>query len=143
MRVFRHRLALRFIAALCLLAAFAIIDSTAGARTQPAHRSPASAPAHLLVYAQEWSMWPSRTSLPAGTVDVQLWNRGQDAHDVRVRRLNATGAMVGAMLAGVSVTPSGAIHSAVWHLSAGHYEIYCSLPGHLAMGMHARITVTA
>jgi uncharacterized cupredoxin-like copper-binding protein len=99
-------------------------------------------PAHLLVYAQEWSLWPSRTTLPAGTVDVQLWNRGQDAHDVRVRRRNAQGVMVGAVLGGVSVTPSGDIHSAVWHLKAGRYEIYCSLPGHLMMGMHANLTVT-
>ena len=35
-------------------------------------------PARLLVYAQEWSLQPSRASLPAGPVVVQLWNRGQD-----------------------------------------------------------------
>lgn len=110
--------------------------------------APASAhipapPAHLLIYAQEWSLWPSRTRLPAGTVDVQLWNRGQDAHDARIRRADGAGVMVGPVLAGVPVTPSGALHTAVWHLRAGRYEIYCSLPGHLMMGMHAYITVTS
>ena len=52
------------------------------------------APARLLVYAQEWSLWPSRPSVHAGRVIVQLWNRGQDAHDLRVRRLSR-GVMVG------------------------------------------------
>jgi uncharacterized cupredoxin-like copper-binding protein len=100
------------------------------------------APSHLLVYAQEWSLWPSRTSVPAGTVIVQLWNRGQDMHDLRIRRLDARGQMVGPVLDGVRITLSGQVSQATWHLKAGHYEIYCSMPGHLAMGMHTRLTVT-
>ncbi|MBV8219124.1 MAG: hypothetical protein JO325_11720 [Solirubrobacterales bacterium] len=100
------------------------------------------APAHLLVYAQEWSLWPSRTSVPAGTVIVQLWNRGQDSHDLRIRRLNAHGQMTGPILGAVRITPSGQVSQATWHLKTGRYEIYCSLPGHLMMGMHTRLTVT-
>ena len=99
------------------------------------------APAHLLVDAQEWSLWPSPTSLPAGTVIVQLWNRGQDSHDLRIRRLNSAGQMTGPIEGAVKVTLSGAISQATWHLTPGRYEIYCSLPGHLMMGMHTRITV--
>ena len=78
---------------LCALAAGvpAGVVATAGA---------APAPAHLLVYAQEWSLWPSRTSVPAGKVIVQLWNRGQDAHDLRIRRLDARGQMIGPVLDG-------------------------------------------
>ena len=101
-----------------------------------------SAPAHLLVYAQEWSLWPSRTSVPAGKVIVQLWNRGQDAHDLRIRRLDAHGQMVGPALDGVRITLSGHVNQATWYLKAGRYELYCSMPGHLKMGMHARLTVT-
>jgi plastocyanin len=100
------------------------------------------APAHLLVYAQEWSLWPSRTSVPAGTVIVQLWNRGQDSHDLRIRRLDARGQMVGPILGAVGITPSGQVSQGTWHLKAGRYEIYCSLPGHLMMGMHTRLRVT-
>jgi hypothetical protein len=99
-------------------------------------------PAHLLVYAQEWSLWPSRSSVPAGTVIVQLWNRGQDAHDLRIRRLGARGQMIGPVLAGVRITLSGRVSQATWHLKAGRYELYCSMPGHLKMGMHTRLTVT-
>ncbi len=113
----------------------------AGAAEARAVRSTARpTAAHLLVYAQEWSLWPSRSTLPAGTIDVELWNRGQDSHDVRVRALKH-GTMTGPVLAGVKVTASGAISTAVWHLRAGRYELYCSMPGHLAMGMHTTITV--
>lgn len=97
-------------------------------------------PARMLVYAQEWSLTPSRPSVPAGKVTVQLWNRGEDAHDLRIRRLNATGAMV-ARAQAVALTQSGGLHQATWTLGPGTYEMYCSLPGHRMRGMHVRITV--
>ncbi len=99
-------------------------------------------PAHLQIDAQEWSLWPSRTAVPAGTVLVELWNRGQDMHDTRVRRLNAAGQMVGPIVARVKITRPGQISQATWHLKAGRYELFCSMPGHMQMGMHTRLTVT-
>jgi uncharacterized cupredoxin-like copper-binding protein len=98
-----------------------------------------AAPARLLVYAQEWSLWPSRPAVRAGRVIVQLWNRGQDAHDLKIRRLRH-GAMVG-RAQGAGVTQSGRLSQASWRLSPGTYELYCSMPGHLKRGMHTRITV--
>jgi len=98
------------------------------------------APARILVDAQEWSLWPSRASLPAGSVTVQLDNRGQDAHDLRIRRLNRAGLMTGPTQ-GVAITQSGQVSSADWHLGPGIYELYCSLPGHMRRGMHARLVV--
>lgn len=100
------------------------------------------APAHLMIDAQEYSLWPSRSSVPAGTLLVELWNRGQDMHDAWIRRLNVSGQMVGPVLGRVAVTLPGRISQATWHLKAGHYELYCSMPGHMALGMHARLTVT-
>jgi hypothetical protein len=97
-------------------------------------------PSRMLVYAQEWSLWPSRSVVPAGKVTVQLWNRGMDAHDLRIRRLNQTGAMVGSVQ-GVAVAQSGQLHQSTWRLGAGSYELYCSMPGHAARGMRARIRV--
>jgi uncharacterized cupredoxin-like copper-binding protein len=107
--------------------------------------APASAahkpyPARLLVYAQEWSLQPSRASLPAGPVVVQLWNRGQDAHDLRVQRMSASGAMVGP-IQGVKITLPGKLSTAHWTLAPGRYMLFCSLPGHMAAGMHVNITV--
>jgi plastocyanin len=91
-------------------------------------------PARMLVYAKEWSLWPSRTSLPAGRVTVQLYNRGEDAHDLRIRRRGHT---VGA----VAVTQSGELGQATWRLGPGIYELYCSLSGHRAKGMHVTLRV--
>jgi plastocyanin len=99
----------------------------------------AKAPARLLVYAQEWSLWPSRPSIASGQLIVQLWNRGQDAHDLRIRRVSR-GAMVG-RAQDDAITQSGKVSQATWRLSPGTYELYCSMPNHLKRGMHTRITV--
>ncbi len=102
-------------------------------------RPAAQPPGRLLVYAQEWSLWPSRVSVPAGPVLVQLWNRGQDPHDVRIRALHR-GQMTG-RIQGVPVTASGRVSSAGWRLAAGTYELYCSLAGHRHAGMRTRLVV--
>ena len=122
-------------AAACVLGA-GVGTSVSGATLPP---GAAAAPARLLVYAQEWSLWPSRPSIRAGRLIVQLWNRGQDAHDLRIRRLSR-GAMVGRSQSD-AVTQSGKVSQASWHLTPGTYELYCSMPGHLKRGMHTRITV--
>jgi plastocyanin len=96
-------------------------------------------PARLLVYAQEWSLSPSRATLPAGRVVVQLWNRGMDPHDLRARRL-VGGRMVGHTFA-VHLTLPGRVSTATWTLPPGRYQLYCSLPGHMKAGMHVQITV--
>ena len=101
------------------------------------HRHP---PARMLVYAQEWSLWPSRTTVPAGRVTVQLLNRGQDAHDLRIRRVTRRGVMFG-KTQGVSLTGSGKLRQATWRLRSGRYELYCSLAQHRRRGMHTRLVV--
>jgi hypothetical protein len=103
-------------------------------------RATSRRPSRMLVYAQEWSLYPSRTSLPAGRLVVQLWNRGQDPHDLSIRRLGRSGRMVGRPQR-VGVTGSGVLKQATWRLGSGRYELYCSMPGHLKKGMHARIVV--
>jgi plastocyanin len=126
-----------------LTAAVLVVASAAAVATVAADGSAAArrpAPARLLVYAQEWSLWPSRSSLPAGRVIVQLWNRGQDAHDLRIRRLDARGRMTG-RAQGVAVTQSGKLRDATWRLKPGRYELYCSMPEHLKLGMHAKLRV--
>ncbi len=121
-----------------LLAALVLVVGSFGAISADASTRP---PARMLVYAQEWSLWPSRSSLPAGKVTVQLWNRGQDAHDLRLRRLDRHGHMTGRVLAAAPTTLSGALSHATWKLSPGRYELYCSMPGHLKLGMHVNLVV--
>lgn len=127
MRVSKLICALLATAGIC---AFASIS--AGASARPAAR--------MLVYAQEWSLWPSRSSLPAGRVIVQLWNRGQDPHDLRIRRLDRHGHMTG-RAQGLPATRSAVIGEASWRLKSGRYELYCSMPGHLKRGMHVKLVV--
>jgi hypothetical protein len=127
------------VCACCSLACAGIWAYSALGASRPPRRAPA--PARLLVYAQEWSLWPSRSSLPSGNVTVQLWNRGQDSHDLRIRRLNRAGTMVGGLRGGVRVTLSGGLSTANWKLAPGRYELYCSLPGHRMRGMHTVVVV--
>ncbi len=115
------------------------VGTAVSTATLPPGAGSTRAPARLLVYAQEWSLWPSRPSLKAGKLIVQLWNRGQDAHDLRIRRLSH-GAMMGSTQRD-AVTQSGQVSQTRWHLAPGTYELYCSMPNHLKRGMHTRITV--
>lgn len=117
------------------LAALAALAGTLGPGAAAART-----PARMLVYAQEWSLYGSRATLAPGRVTVQLWNRGQDAHDLRIRRLTR-GRRTGPVLGRVAVTQSGALRQSSWTLASGHYELYCSLPGHLMKGMHFTLTV--
>lgn len=94
----------------------------------------------MLVYAQEWSLWASRTTVPRGRVIVQLSNRGQDAHDLHARRLDRHGRLAGPAQA-LGVTESGARGQVTWRLTPGRYELYCSLPGHFQRGMHTIVVV--
>ena len=115
--------------------AIAATGASASAPADVAHRT-----ARMLVYAQEWSLWPSRTSLPHGRVVVQLWNRGQDAHDLVIRRVNRAGHMYGSAQ-NAPVTVSGDISHVTWNLRPGLYQLFCSMPGHFARGMHVLLRV--
>jgi plastocyanin len=99
--------------------------------------SPAPAPARLGVIAREWSLTLSRTSLSAGEVGVELQNFGEDAHNLRIERVDGAGVALD-----VGLAEAGERQKATGTLAAGSYKVYCALPGHDAQGMHARLTVT-
>jgi hypothetical protein len=105
--------------------------------------APASAGArnsHILVYAQEWSLYSSRATVPAGTVGVELWNRGEDPHDLRVRRIR-DGRLSGPVDGAVGLTQSGGLTRATWRLAPGRYQLYCALPQHRSRGMRIILLV--
>jgi plastocyanin len=95
-----------------------------------------STPARLGVTAREWSLVLSRQTLAPGRAVVQLQNFGEDAHDLRIERVDGTGTPLSIPLA-----EAGEQQSASGTLSAGTYKVYCALPGHDAMGMHATLEV--
>ena len=95
-------------------------------------------PARLLVEATEFHFTLSRTTLRAGRAVIQLAIRGEDPHDLRLRKLGGTPK---AQISAVPETLPGNVAEWRGKLTKGRYELYCSLPGHRKAGMHAVLTV--
>lgn len=113
------------------------VTAPAAVPTAPVAVLPAApVPARLQVTAREWSLTLSRPSVVAGPAIVELVNRGEDGHDLRVARDGAT--------AGTwdELAP-GATRKQTLELTAGTYQLFCSLPGHREAGMAASLAVTA
>jgi Copper binding proteins, plastocyanin/azurin family len=102
----------------------------------PVAVTPPPAPARLGVAAREWSLVLSRTTLAAGPAVVELQNFGEDAHNLRLERVDGPGPPLSVPLA-----EAGERKSAAGTLAAGRYKVYCALPGHDAAGMHATLEV--
>jgi uncharacterized cupredoxin-like copper-binding protein len=81
------------------------------------------------VEATEYHFALSRTTLRAGRAIIQLSDRGEDPHDLRFARV------------GIKQTLPGAVGQWSGRLKPGRYKLWCSLPGHEALGMKAYIRV--
>ena len=95
---------------------------------------PAS-PSRLFVSAKEWSLIASRQTLKPGQARIQLYNAGEDAHDLRLRRIGGTRTLALGETAPGDVTEIRAV------LRSGKWRLWCSLPGHAKAGMRATLTV--
>jgi hypothetical protein len=91
----------------------------------------------LQTTAREWSLTLSRPSIAAGALSLQLVNAGEDAHDLHIRPASG-----GADALSASTTQPGTNTTISGSLPAGTYTLYCSLPNHETLGMHATLTVT-
>jgi uncharacterized cupredoxin-like copper-binding protein len=96
-----------------------------------------AAPARMLVTADEWMLISSRQKVAAGKLEIQLYNRGEDAHDLAARRVD-NGKRVGRTFR-VRETRPGDLGEATWRLKSGKYSLWCTLPGHRAAGMRATL----
>jgi len=96
----------------------------------------ARAPARLMVQADEYSLVLSRQSVLRGDSLIQLVNRGEDPHDLRLRRRGGSHAI------SISAVRPGAIAQARVRLRTGRYRLWCSLADHRARGMRAALRVT-
>jgi hypothetical protein len=96
-------------------------------------------PSRLLVTAREYSLVLSHAALPRGRAIVQLVDRGQDTHDLVLHRLRH-GRPTGPGRH-VPETRPGAVSTVHWRLRPGRYALWCTLPGHRRLGMHARLRV--
>jgi uncharacterized cupredoxin-like copper-binding protein len=92
-------------------------------------------PARVQVVAQEFRYSLSRTTVRAGAVIVELVNRGQDTHDLDLRRIGSTH-----VFRFPSVQP-GQVVDRELRLVPGRYLLWCAIDDHRAMGMHAVLRV--
>jgi hypothetical protein len=101
--------------------------------------APAAGTGALLVTETEFHTVLSRAQVAPGRVNVQLFNRGEDDHDLRLRRITHRS---GAPVARWALTHPGEVSELSLRLSTGRYRLWCSLPGHRALGMRATLRVS-
>jgi len=100
--------------------------------------APASAsvaPARVQVSAKEFYYALSRRSVVAGPAIVELYNLGEDPHDLRMQRIG------GGRLWRTPLVFPGAYKDLEVTLVPGRYRLWCSVANHRQLGMQAVLTV--
>jgi hypothetical protein len=96
---------------------------------------PATGPVSAVSASErEYSIALSRDSVVAGTVFVEVRNRGMDPHDLHLRGPDGTEVPFATQRPGEHTSQK-------LRLTPGSWYLYCSLPGHEEAGMHATLTV--
>jgi plastocyanin len=101
-------------------------------------------PHNLTVDESEWQIIPSERVVAAGTVTMQVYDRGQDAHNLTVQGpMTSSGA---GPMRGQVWLQSGGSTTLVEKLGPGRYKLYCSMfagtpQSHEKLGMVSEITV--
>ena len=99
--------------------------------------SSSRAPARLLVAGDEYSITLSRGSVMHGQALIQFVNRGEDPHDLKLKRISRSSSRT---VSAPELRPGGLVQLDT-RLRAGHYRLWCSLPQHRERGMLAVLTV--
>jgi hypothetical protein len=101
-------------------------------------------PHNLTVDESEWQIIPSERVVAAGTVTMEVYDRGQDEHNLTVQGpITSSG---DGTIRGQVWLQSGASTTMTAKLAPGRYKLYCSMfagtpQSHEAMGMLSSITV--
>jgi plastocyanin len=94
-----------------------------------------ASPARLQVGATEFRFTLSRLQIKRGPAIVELVNRGQDDHDLRLRRIGGTKVWK------LPRTKPGERAQLSASFAAGTFRLWCSLPGHRLAGMRTTLRV--
>ncbi|MFL5911711.1 MAG: hypothetical protein ACJ768_14200 [Gaiellaceae bacterium] len=97
--------------------------------------APPPPPARVQVVAHEFSFALSRQTIKAGWATVELRNAGEDAHDLRMRRVG------GNRVYAWPVTQAGGVVDETFKLLPGRYVLYCGVADHRSRGMQAVLLV--
>ena len=91
-------------------------------------------PERLLVTAREFSLSLSRTKLEPGDAIVELYDFGEDPHDLRIQRVG------GPTVFAIPEILPGETGSVELRLrKRSRYRLWCSLPEHVERGMYASL----
>jgi hypothetical protein len=134
-----HQMRIRDALLLCgLVAVIAALAFSGGARARSASKPRVSTTAnsqHLQVTEVEYRLILSRGVVKAGPLDLKAIDGGMDPHDLRLRHVDAE-----QEIASPELTP-GRRWNGVVNLKPGIYDLWCSLPEHATLGMHATLRV--
>ena len=97
--------------------------------------TPPPPPARVQVVAQEFRFSLSRTVIKHGWAVIELRNIGQDAHDLRLRRVG------GARVHVWPVAQPGETIDEELKLVPGTYRLTCGVANHARLGMVATLHV--
>jgi hypothetical protein len=111
------------------------LSGGARARASSEPRAGVTTSSHLQVTQVEYRLILSRGVVRAGPVDLQTIDGGMDPHDLRLRHIDAK-----QEIAAPELTP-GRRWDGVVNLKPGLYHLWCSLPEHAKLGMHATLRV--
>jgi len=117
-----------------------------GHHMYPAHVTPHARKGQLEVAVGDYWFKPSTHRLRAGVYRFTTHNYGVVQHDVMVERTPIKLASPGAPIDeaapyGVDDLQPGTTKSTKVMLTAGRWELFCSVPGHFQSGQHQLITV--
>lgn len=125
-----------------------------GTTTTVAAAAPGNA---VTIDMNEFSYNPQDAIATAGAVTITTRNVGQVVHELVLARTNAAPGKLPTLPDGsvdedtleaqgrapgeVSETDAGATRKATIQLPAGHYVMYCNVPGHYVAGMYGTLIV--
>jgi hypothetical protein len=119
-------------AAGALVAALALLVGAPDSLAGGAH---AAAGRNLQVTLVEYRLMLSEGVVKAGPVSLEAIDAGMDPHDLRLRHGRS------ASYTAEPELQSGQRFDGVVDLKPGLYHLWCSLPGHWKLGMHATLKV--
>ena len=108
--------------------------TTTGAATK--NSAPPPSGSHRLTATEsEYKIVLSSSSVPAGKYVIDAVNKGSIDHALAVNGPGTAGTQTS------SISP-GASQTLAVTLAKGSYDLYCPVPGHKALGMDVKLTVS-
>lgn len=109
-------------------------SGSGGSAPPSSSSSSAASGTPLKVVEEDFSITPSKTSLPPGAYTFQINNEGKTAHNLTV----AGPGVSAAASPGIAPGQSGQLTVT---LMKGSYELWCSIDGHKDLGMDIHLAV--